>query len=331
MFCKWCGEPVKTGQVKCSGCGRELPPLSECGGFYNLVPEARSKSPIAEPLRSVRQEAAVNGKAAPPRQKKKRRISHLFSAASLVTILIGLVLILLSNLSTNRKLSNLEAQSDGVIKQVSALQAEPVLSEKNIAVEITFEDLDGSVGMSVDYDLQGFSVNVGSELCMEAGENCKTYIAACRLGGDTALTATLKLEKVSEKAAAFCAGYNIENMELLGERSEIQYIWQWRENENNPWKAISSVEGWENAISVTSDSQSSRLNILSRAELADLLCCNAPELRCVIVRENSNGGSLTVSIGAFSVVLTEDTLPETDQDAPSVPVSKRTDQSNLTQ
>lgn len=322
MFCKWCGEPVKSGQIKCPECGRELPPLSECGGFYNLVPEARSKPPISETHRPLRQEAAVNGKDALPQSKKKRRTSHLYNTVSLVAILIGLVLIILANLSTNRKLASLEAQSDSVIKQVSALQAESMLSERNVAVEITFEDLNGSTGMSVDYDLQGFSLNVASKLCTEAGENCKTYIAECRLGSDTALTATLKLEETMEEAVAFCAGYDIANTELLGEQSEIQYIWQWRKNGNNPWKAISSVEGWENAVSVTSDSKSSQLNILSCAELADLLRCNTPELRCVIIRENSNGGSLTASIGVSSVVLAEDTPPETDWVAPSVLAKK---------
>ena len=318
MFCKWCGEPVKIGRVKCQSCGRDLPPLSECGGFYNLVPEARSKPPISEPLRPVRQEAIANGKDTPPQPKKKRKTSHLYNTVSLVAILIGLVLIILAYLSTNKKLSSLEAQSDSVIKQVSTLQAESVLSERNIAVEISFEGLNGSTGMSVDYDLQGFSSDVGSKLCTEAGENCKTYIAECRLGSDTALTVTLKQEETTEETVAFCAGYDIANTELLGEQSEMQYIWQWRENENNPWEAISSLEGWENAVSVTSDSQSSKLNILSCAELADLFRCNTPELRCVIIRENRNGGSLTVSIGAFSVALTEDTPPTTDRVVPGI-------------
>ncbi len=36
MFCKWCGKRVEPGEERCPSCGRELPPLSECGGFFNL-------------------------------------------------------------------------------------------------------------------------------------------------------------------------------------------------------------------------------------------------------------------------------------------------------
>lgn len=36
MFCKWCGNTIKTTDKKCSSCGRETPPLSDCGGFYDL-------------------------------------------------------------------------------------------------------------------------------------------------------------------------------------------------------------------------------------------------------------------------------------------------------
>ena len=41
MICKWCGERIDSGAHVCSHCGKELPPLSECGGFYNIMPEAK--------------------------------------------------------------------------------------------------------------------------------------------------------------------------------------------------------------------------------------------------------------------------------------------------
>lgn len=40
MFCKWCGSSVRSGARVCSRCGRNVPALSDCGGFYDLVPEA---------------------------------------------------------------------------------------------------------------------------------------------------------------------------------------------------------------------------------------------------------------------------------------------------
>lgn len=40
MICKWCGETLKTGDKTCKRCRREVPALSDCGGFYDLVPAA---------------------------------------------------------------------------------------------------------------------------------------------------------------------------------------------------------------------------------------------------------------------------------------------------
>lgn len=40
MICRWCGKEVFPGQRNCGSCGREVPPLSDCGGFYQVVPDA---------------------------------------------------------------------------------------------------------------------------------------------------------------------------------------------------------------------------------------------------------------------------------------------------
>lgn len=36
MFCKWCGQTIKTTDAACPACGRQTPALSDCGGLYNL-------------------------------------------------------------------------------------------------------------------------------------------------------------------------------------------------------------------------------------------------------------------------------------------------------
>lgn len=47
MICKWCGETLKTGDKTCRRCRREVPALSDCGGFYDLVPGAMPVNPRA--------------------------------------------------------------------------------------------------------------------------------------------------------------------------------------------------------------------------------------------------------------------------------------------
>lgn len=51
MFCKWCGTSLRPGDIRCPGCRREQPPLSLCGGFYDLAPEARSRVQPMPPAR----------------------------------------------------------------------------------------------------------------------------------------------------------------------------------------------------------------------------------------------------------------------------------------
>lgn len=53
MICKWCGASVRAADRVCSRCGREMLPLSDCGGFYDLVPLERETPPPEEAPRSM--------------------------------------------------------------------------------------------------------------------------------------------------------------------------------------------------------------------------------------------------------------------------------------
>lgn len=45
MICKWCGAGVNPADKKCARCGREIPALSDCGGFYDVAPRALRNAP----------------------------------------------------------------------------------------------------------------------------------------------------------------------------------------------------------------------------------------------------------------------------------------------
>lgn len=47
MFCKWCGADLPISATQCRRCGKDVPALSDCGGFYDLIPNA--KRSLAEP------------------------------------------------------------------------------------------------------------------------------------------------------------------------------------------------------------------------------------------------------------------------------------------
>lgn len=49
MFCKWCGTHNRPSAKYCRVCGEKLPPLDDCGGFSDLVPENLRKKRVKPP------------------------------------------------------------------------------------------------------------------------------------------------------------------------------------------------------------------------------------------------------------------------------------------
>ena len=52
MFCKWCGGKLTPSDTSCKRCGKEVPALSDCGGFYDLVSNEKKnaeKTPFQAP------------------------------------------------------------------------------------------------------------------------------------------------------------------------------------------------------------------------------------------------------------------------------------------
>lgn len=107
MFCKWCGNTIKTTDKKCSSCGRETPPLSDCGGFYDLkrpwegapLPQDSSAAPaFAEgsngpdpEVMRLREENRAIRKEANDRHKIMLIICGALGAALLVVLILYIV------------------------------------------------------------------------------------------------------------------------------------------------------------------------------------------------------------------------------------------------
>lgn len=110
MFCKWCGDSLTPSDRKCSRCGKEVSALSDCGGFYDLVPGAK-KPPVSrrssehipadagkESVRSTVREQDTGNKAAKPRQRGVRALTVL----ALCSVALVLVLLFMMHLQSKR-------------------------------------------------------------------------------------------------------------------------------------------------------------------------------------------------------------------------------------
>ena len=104
MFCRWCGGSIASSDTKCRRCGKDVPALSNCGGFYDLVPSAK-KAANAQPelaettaktMSKSRQPEPVRD-AAPARNNENGRKSlTVFAVLKTVGFVLALLLLVLS-------------------------------------------------------------------------------------------------------------------------------------------------------------------------------------------------------------------------------------------
>lgn len=123
MFCKWCGKPIRTTDSVCPGCGRETPPLADCGGLYDL---RHGSGPVADPLvlRSEHAQCPVTEKLEGKytRDRKAARRHHTVTTA-LLLVTVCLLLVMLVGLIEMRV--QLEKVEDIVSNRASAETTEP--------------------------------------------------------------------------------------------------------------------------------------------------------------------------------------------------------------
>lgn len=111
MFCKWCGGNLASSDTKCKRCGREVSALSDCGGFYDLVPNAKNNVEVRQvPL------------AMPEIQETKKQspsgiIALIVSCLVIVFLLAGIVFIGIKLFKENRKVAELTEIQESVLAE----------------------------------------------------------------------------------------------------------------------------------------------------------------------------------------------------------------------
>lgn len=89
MFCKWCGYKLVSSDTKCKRCGKELPALSDCGGFYDLVTITSNNNEIQQVFEVPTEKL--------PSRKESRFGMIALAIAYLLAILVFLTIIVLGN------------------------------------------------------------------------------------------------------------------------------------------------------------------------------------------------------------------------------------------
>jgi len=122
MFCKWCGGDLAKNDKKCSRCGRAVPAKSDCGGFYDLVP-----NPVA-PASPARNDQPAGPTVIHMDAPKPSPVPLILSIVSLVLILA----LLLSNFSMCGSLEEAERKMDALEDRIISLEQEAAMPEPTV-------------------------------------------------------------------------------------------------------------------------------------------------------------------------------------------------------
>lgn len=153
MFCKWCGADLSDTAAKCPRCGRDIPAMSDCGGFYDLVPSVKrrfvqedipqSVPPKEDPVRVDPTKNERLKKDDPA--KGKKNVWRKNNGFQNVPIFVGLLVLIALLISLNTKIGDVFSKLDQVGKDIDCISSklnqntEP--SEESTATQPTEESV----------------------------------------------------------------------------------------------------------------------------------------------------------------------------------------------
>lgn len=327
MFCKWCGADLPDSASKCARCGKEIPALSDCGGFYDLVPNARRQGaeapttiPTAVPVSAASAKMNAPEKDVPTKEKKRGKKRN---GLRLLVSTAGFVVVIALLLGMNRKLGRIfdaAANNEGQIimlhEELQQLKnsitkeendaptlptkEEPVsdnilLNEQNAKIEIVADHSTAGVSVKTKADLDGFEVPVAAQVMLDSATQA---LSAVQLDlGETEncieVVITGKPTASAYSKGSITADFDIDE-ELFAKAQNVEYEWTYRVPGSTKWTSLD-----ETVFAVSEDEKTVTFsankleNILGNAKTA--------ELRLIYKRTNINDGSLTIMISGITV------------------------------
>lgn len=206
MICKWCGETLKAGAKTCKRCKREVPALSDCGGFYDLVPQAGAVPPPVPEAEPVAAPAPTPVRPVMPRKKKNNLLPNVIFWLAIALALIFLI----QTISLSGKLGDATAEISRLRSQLKSQEAATTPEEpsENINGFGDKEPTTGDLEPTEDYVLKSGRV----EITLTGDQNAQLNDGQLRLtvrgedGSDLVLALTVELHSGAEDAQELYLG-----------------------------------------------------------------------------------------------------------------------------
>lgn len=314
MFCKWCGADLSDSAVKCGRCGREVPALSDCGGFYDLVPSARNNGavPVQQPPRKPERPEPVRKE--PMKQEPQKKSG---GALSLVICCVGFLLVLILIFSMQGKINNCltgleqthkeirdlsdQLQTDEAVpEETQALEAEaPVLAQQDIQIDIEAAQDDKGISVKTAADLGKAEQGVTSRVAFDPDSDSLTGLTIDLGEEKDCIVAKIKSSagtSADKQKGILSVAMDVEEQVLGEQEGESEFVWEYR-TDLSEWKELDdkvfTQENDDDGVSVS----------FSTEEVDKLLDEDAKtvEFRLTYTRKNGQGGSLVLVITGITI------------------------------
>jgi len=315
MFCKWCGGSLTPSDSKCKRCGKEVPALSDCGGFYDLVPDAKQlpKTPPADlhrppcempPARDEKPEVR-SGKT---NKSVTKKLSVLpFFGAVVVLVIAGIIVSGKIN-QCSAEIKGLRDELNSIASDIGAIEArlqaseevgsdemtesvpelvEPVFSQQDVSFSFKIVEQRDAKEYLPEYDLDECDDKISVSFVF--GDETASAVYSAEKSGQIDLGFSCKSDGGSHTAAVT---YKINESVFGLPRAPETCNWEYRVGSEDSWHPVTDA-----LFSQTGTSGQSELTI-SETGWQDLIGDSEEtlELRCKIYRTNTDGGSATFLI-----------------------------------
>ena len=278
MICKWCGAKNSLTDGKCARCHREWPELSDCGGFYDLVPKAERVS------------SARKSKTAKHKGLGLPWVLLLCGTVALVTWLLVSATAGGDQGQKPEAIRDSDKPSNSTHSPKDELESEiddPVsLSEQEVSISFVISgEEDKFITTTVDlheHQVKVTSWSVMDDLSLEAGVGFE----------DNSLTMELRYSG-EEGRGVLTPKIDTQGRLWSKVKGRYSYCWEWHFGDGQ-WTGISAE-----AVSIDNG------KLIFDIEMLKTLCSEQegdPVIRLLCSRKNQNGGRVTVELAGIAIM-----------------------------
>ena len=308
MFCKWCGNSIQLTDKKCPACGRETPPMSDCGGLYDLRHSVNGPQPQAQTCpRPVVMQCPIVEKMESKyaRDRKAAKKHHAMTTICFVVVLIAIVCTAVLAVNANSQLGELREQIGNI--QIKA----PLYPTENATNEQTENQPDDELEEPTPYSFElGMTVTNAESPTIGTAYNFDDYAKSVKV-----TTAVTESEKGHELAVSFILAEDASvGLDLIyGQEETEDFTIRVKCNSDLPlfdnedftyeWQYCTGSGDWLTVDQKLVTENNGYYGLLCDENLWNTVGVREypRELRCIIAVENEDGDMMVITVDGFPV------------------------------